>query len=125
MRVDAASMSFLREVLLVLSGLTMAATAQSALARTIDISRGPRHCLTTSIVPSNRLKDASTCIAHNSCNRTVFATFDAYPFRARKKDAAVHAKVSHWVSPGDSEVFGWNSTSAAPTPECRVLEMHH
>jgi hypothetical protein len=36
-----------------------------------------------------------------------------------------HAKVSHWVGPGDREVFGWNSADPNPAPECTVVETHY
>jgi hypothetical protein len=118
-------MPLLRMGLVALTGTIVAVVVEPVLARTIDLSKAPRRCLSTSIAPSNRSQNASACIAHNSCHRTIFATFDAYPFHARKTDAPVHAKVSHWVSPGDSEVFGWNSLNPTPLPECRVLETHY
>jgi hypothetical protein len=78
-----------------------------------------------SVAPSNRVQNASVCIAHNSCGCTILATFDAYPFYARRTDAPIHAKVSHSVRAGDSEVFGWNSANPIPAPACSVLEAHY
>lgn len=110
--------------LFTLTGLMMTAGAGPVLARTINLSKDSLRCLTTSIAPSNKLQNALACVAHNACGRTIFATFDAYPFHARRTDAATHAKVSHWIKPGDSEVFGWNSTNPTQAAECSVLESH-
>jgi hypothetical protein len=125
MNVDAAWMRLLRIGLPVVAGSAMAAIVEPAPARTIDISKGTRHCVSTSIAPSNRLQNAAACIAHNSCGRTIYASFDAYPLHSRKTEVPIHARVSHWIKPGDSEVFGWNSANPTPAPECRVLETHY
>jgi hypothetical protein len=110
--------------LFTLTGLMVTAGAEPVLARTINIAKDSRGCLSTSIAPSNKLQNALACVAHNSCSRTIYATFDAYPFHARRTEAPMHAKVSHWIKPGDSEVFGWNSANPIPAPECSVLESH-
>jgi hypothetical protein len=94
-------------------------------ARTIHFPDDSRRCLSTSIAPNGKIDNASACIAHNSCSRTVFATFDAYPFRARHNHMPAHARVSHWVGPGDREVFGWNGASLKPAPECVIVETHY
>jgi len=109
--------------LLVLVGALMTSGPDRVSARTINMGDRSRACLSTSIAPRN-VDQSSACIAHNSCERTVFATFDAYPLHSRRTDAPVHVKVSHWLKPGDSEVFGWNSADPKPAPECRVLETH-
>jgi hypothetical protein len=103
---------------------TMIGTVPSS-ARTIHFPDDSRRCLSTSIAPNGKIDNASACIAHNSCTRTVFATFDAYPFRARHNHVATHAKVSHWVGPGDREVFGWNGANLKPAPECVIVETHY
>jgi hypothetical protein len=108
-----------------LTGLLTMGSAEFVFARTIDISKETRRCLSTSIAPSSKHQNALACVAHNACSRTIVATFDAYPFHARRTDAPMHAKVSHWIRPGDSEVFGWNSTNPLPAPECSVLESHY
>lgn len=103
----------------------MIASVASSYARTIHFPDDSRRCLSTSIAPHGKIDNASACIAHNSCSRTVFATFDAFPFRARHNHIASHARVSHWVGPGDREVFGWNSAEPNPAPECTVVETHY
>jgi hypothetical protein len=92
--------------------------------RTINLGDRSRHCLSTSIVPSSKARNAAACVARNSCDRAVFATFDAYPLHSRRSGASVHVKVSHWLKPGDNEVFGWDSANPAPAPECNILETH-
>lgn len=94
-------------------------------ARTIHFPDDSRRCLSTSIAPHGKVDNASTCLAHNSCTRAIFATFDAYPFYARRNQVPIHVQVSHWVGPGDREVFGWNSANPDPTPKCIVLETHY
>lgn len=94
-------------------------------ARTIHFPDDSRRCLSTSIAPNGKIDNASACIAHNSCSRTVFATFDAYPFRVRHNHIPTHVKISHWVGPGDREVFGWNGKNLNPVPECAVVETHY
>ena len=108
---------------LVLTGALMTSGSDRAAARTINMGDRSRACLSTSIAPRN-VGQSAACIAHNSCERTVFATFDAYPLHSRRTDTPVHVKVSHWLRPGDNEVFGWNSADPKPAPECRVLETH-
>jgi hypothetical protein len=103
----------------------MIASVVSSSARTIHFPDDSRRCLSTSIAPNGKIDNASACIAHNSCSRTVFATFDAYPFRARRNHNPAHARVSHWVGPGDREVFGWNSANLKPAPECVIVETHY
>lgn len=110
--------------LLVLSELVITAAAHPAFARKITIADDSRRCISTSIGSHPKLSNASACMAHNSCSRIIFATFDAYPFHARRGDAPAHAKVSHWLEPGDNEVFGWNSAEHTG-PECRVLDSHY
>jgi hypothetical protein len=94
-------------------------------ARTIHFPDDSRRCLSTSIAPSSKVDNATACIAHNACSRTVFVTVSAYPFRARRNQMPTHARVSHWVGPGDREVFGWNSAAPNPAPECTVVETHY
>jgi hypothetical protein len=94
-------------------------------ARTIHFPDDSRRCLSTSIAPNGKVDNASACIAHNSCSRAIFATFDAYPFHARRNQAPMHAKVSHWVGPGDREVFGWNDANLKAAPECVIIETHY
>ena len=108
---------------LVLAGAVMTSGPDPASARTINMGDRSRTCLSTSIAPRN-VGQSAACIAHNSCERTVFATFDAYPLHSRRTDAPVHAKVSHWLKPGDNEVFGWNSADPKPAPECHILDTH-
>src|ERR1700759_5182333 len=114
----------LRPVSIALAALVATAGTGPAQARTINLSKHSRGCLSTSIAPSEKIRGTTACIAHNSCSRKVFATFDAYPFHARKTETPVHARVSHWVGAGDSEVFGWTTANPTPAPECRVLETH-
>ena len=94
-------------------------------ARTIRFPDDSRRCLSTSIGPNGKIDNASACIAHNSCSRTIFATFEAYPFRARHNQVPTHARVSHWIGPGDREVFGWNGANLKPAPECAIIETHY
>jgi hypothetical protein len=94
-------------------------------ARTIRFPDDSRRCVSTSLVPNNKVDSASACIAHNTCSRAIFATFDAYPFHVRRNRVPIHAKVSHWVGPGDREVFGWNGVNLKPAPECVVVETHY
>jgi len=94
-------------------------------ARTIHFPDDSRRCLSTSIAPNGKIDNASACIAHNSCSRTVFATFDAYPFRVRHNHVPTHVKISHWMGPGDREVFGWNSADPNTAPECTVVDTHY
>jgi hypothetical protein len=98
---------------------------EPALARRINLGDDSRRCLSTSIAASPRIANASACVAHNSCQRTVFATFDAYPLRVRRAETPIHAKVSHWIKPGDNEVFGWKDAETNPAPECSVIETHY
>src|SRR3974390_3006691 len=103
----------------------LAVVGEPALARKINLGDDSRSCLSTSIAANARVANASACVAHNSCARTVFATFDAYPFHARRADAPIHAKVSHWLKPGDNEVFGWKDAGPNPARECSVIETHY
>ncbi len=107
----------------VLSAVIVGITAASA--RTIHFPDDSRRCLATSIAPNGNIDNAAACIAHNSCSRAIFATVDAYPFWARRNQAPIHVKVSHWVGPGDREVFGWNTANPNPTPKCIVVETHY
>jgi hypothetical protein len=104
---------------------TMVACVVPSPARTIHFPDDSRRCLSTSIAPNGKIDDALACIAHNSCSRSIFATFDAYPFRARHNHVPAHAKVSHWIGPGDREVFGWNGANLKPAPECVIVETHY
>lgn len=88
----------LRMKLLGFAVLVLVVGGQPALARKINLDDNSRRCLSTSIVPNPRLQNASACVAHNSCSRTVFA--DAYPFHARRAEAPTHAKVSRWLKTG-------------------------
>jgi hypothetical protein len=110
---------------LFLSALVLLAAGHPAFARRITIADDSRQCISTSIGPHHKLANASACIAHNSCRRTIFASFDAYPFHARHGEAPTHAKVTHWLEPGDNEVFGWNSAAPATRLECKVLDSHY
>jgi hypothetical protein len=114
---------FLGAALLLLFALAVA--GGPAFARKVGIADDSRRCISTSIGPHHKLANASACIAHNSCSRTIFASFDAYPFHARQGAAPAHAKVTHWLEPGDNEVFGWNSSTPLPQPECKVLDSHY
>jgi hypothetical protein len=111
--------------LFALCALVLVVGGQPARARNINLGDDSRNCLSTSIVANRSLQNSSACIAHNSCARTVFATFDAYPLHARHAQTPVHAKVSHWLKPGDNNVFGWNSAEPKPAPECSVVETHY
>jgi hypothetical protein len=111
-------------VALFICALFVAGGPALAFGRTINLGDGSRRCLSTSIAPSSKVQNAAACIAHNSCARTIFATFDAYPLHSPRTDASAHVKVSHWLKPGDNEVFGWNSASPSPAPECSILETH-
>ena len=92
-------------------------------SRKINFADDSRSCLSISIAANHKVQNSTACIAHNSCTRAIFATFDAYPFRPPRAEAPIRAKVSHWVRPGDNVVFGWNS--AESKPECSVLESHY
>jgi hypothetical protein len=111
--------------LFALSGLMLVACGQPALARTINLGDDSRRCVSTSIVVREKPHPGSACVARNSCARLVFAVFDAYPLRARHGHAPIHARVSHWLKPGDNDVFGWRDAEATATPECSVVETHY
>ena len=120
-------MSIVRPVLSValLVAATIVVDTVPSAARTIRFPDDSRRCLSTSIAPNAKIENALACIAHNSCSRSIFATFDAYPFRARHNHTPAHAKVSHWIGPGDREVFGWNDANQKPAPECTIVETHY
>jgi hypothetical protein len=92
--------------LLILSGLVIIVGNHRALARKINFADDSRSCLSISIAANHKVQNSTACIAHISCTRAIFATFDAYPVRPPRADAPIRAKVSHWVRPGDNVVFG-------------------
>jgi hypothetical protein len=108
-----------------LSALLLVVAGQAAIARTINLGDNSRTCLSTSIVARDRLRAGSACVAHNSCARMVFATFDVYPLRVRHGHAPVRTKVSHWLKPGDNDAFGWTGANPTPAPECGVIDTHY
>jgi hypothetical protein len=114
-----------RVKLVALSGLMLAAGGQLAMARTINLGDDSRGCISTSIVVREKPHAGSVCVARNSCARLVFAAFDAYPLRARHGHGPIHARVSHWLKPGDNDVFGWKGADATAAPECSVVETHY
>jgi hypothetical protein len=114
-----------RIALPVLCGLILVVGGEPLLARRINLGDDSRRCLSTLVVPNPKLPNGSACVAHNSCARAVYATFDAYPLHARRAAAPLHAKVSHWLKPGDNEVFGWKDAPTNPAPECSVVETHY
>jgi hypothetical protein len=111
--------------LFALCGLALVVGGQPVLARNINLGDDSRRCLATSIIANRSLQNTSACVAHNSCARMVFASFDAYPLHAHHARTPIHAKVSHWLKPGDNDVFGWNSAEPKPAPECSVIETHY
>jgi hypothetical protein len=111
--------------LLTLSALVLVVAGQPAMARKINLGDDSRTCLSTSIVARDKPRAGSVCVARNSCARTVFATFTAYPLQTRHGQAPIRAKVSHWLKPGDNDVFGWAGAEPAPAPECSVIETHY
>ena len=108
-----------------MSGLVLVACGQLAVARTINLGDDSRRCVSTSIVAREGPQAPSACVARNSCARTVFASFDAYPLRSRHGHAPIRARVSHWLKPGDTSVFGWKGAEATAAPECSVVETHY
>jgi len=110
--------------LFALSGLMLVLGAQAAGARTINLGDDSRGCVSTSIVGREKPQAGSACVARNSCARVVFASFDAYPLRTRHGQAPIRASISHWLKPGDNDVFGWRGAEAA-APECSVIETHY
>ena len=114
-----ASRLFIVLVLAVTSG------CETALARRIAVTGDARACVSSSVVLNDELKGNFICLLHNACERTIFVTVDAYPFYARRAEPPVRAKVSHWLKPGDNQVFGWNGVSPTPSPECTVVDSHY
>jgi hypothetical protein len=111
--------------LFIFLALAFTCGCETALARRIAVTGDARACVSSSVVLNYELKGASICLLHNACERTIFATIDAYPFYARRSEPPVHAKVSHWLKPGDNQVFGWNGVSPTPKPECNVVDSHY
>jgi hypothetical protein len=109
----------------ILLALAFTSSWETALARRIAVTGDARACVSSLVIPSYELKGNSTCLVHNACERTIFATVDAYPFYARRSEPPVHAKVSHWLKPGDNQVFGWNGVSPTPKPECTLVDSHY
>jgi hypothetical protein len=108
-----------------LSGLVLVVAGHIAMARNINLGDDSRGCLSTSIVARHKPRAGSACVAHNSCARMVFATFDVYPLRVRRGHAPIRTKVSHWLRPGDNDAFGWGGAEPTPAPECSVIETHY
>jgi len=99
---------------LVVFALTLTSGRETALARKIAIT-GRRPRLHLDVGHSQlRAQGQLPSLIHNACERTIFATLDAYPFYPRRTEPPVHGKVSHWLKAGETEVFSWNSANPIP-----------